>query len=61
VLKHSGILFESIFRLVNDEIHYLIPLDVQERLGIDKIIFRRTDDYEPIDPEWIANFVPWPE
>ena len=58
---HSGRMFDSIYRMVDGEIHYLISEDAQEKLGIDKIIFRRTDDYEPIDPEWIANFVPRPE
>ena len=28
----------------------------QIRLGTNEIIFRRTEDYEPIDPEWLANF-----
>jgi len=61
-VKHSGTLLESTYRIVGDEIHYLISSYTQEQLGFsDIIIFRRTEDYEPICPEWIASFVPQPD
>ena len=61
-INHSGRLLAAPYRLVGDEIHYLISTYTQEMLNInDIIVFRRIEDYEPIDPEWIANFEPMPE
>ena len=60
-LNHSGRLLSAPYRLIGNEIHYLISPDVQEKLGVEIIVFRHTEDYVPIDPHWIANFVPYPE
>jgi len=61
VVLHSGILLAGRFRLVRGKLHYHLTPHFQEELGIETIIFQRVEDYEPIDPEWIANFVPRPE
>jgi len=60
-VRHSGTLFSGTYRLVRGEIRHRTSPAVQERLGIDIIIFQRAEYYVPLDPEWIANFVPIPE
>jgi len=53
-INHSGLLLAGTYRLLRDEIHYNVSSD-------NIVIFRRIEDYEPICPEWIANFEPMPE
>ena len=49
------------YRLIENMMIYTLSPHSQERLGIETITFHLIDDYEPICPEWIANFVPRPE
>jgi len=46
--------------MIRGDIHSRMMPISQNTLDNDVIIFRRTEDYKPIDPEWIANFVPQP-
>jgi hypothetical protein len=54
---HSDMLLAGSYQLVRDEIHYRITSHFQEQLGIDTIILQRIENYKPIDPEWLANFI----
>jgi len=49
------------YRVIEEEIRYRITEPFQELLGTRNIIFQRVEDYKPIDPEWIENFVFRPE
>ena len=53
---HSGSLLSGSYRLIGGELQYMLGERSQEILGIKTIIFQLSEDYEPIDPEWIANF-----
>ena len=56
---HSGRLIAGTYRLVRDEIHYIMSPYLQEQLGVDVIVFRQVEDYEPINSYyWFPNFFP---
>jgi len=47
------------YRLMGGEIRYTLTPVFQERLGIDRIWFRRMEYYDPIDPYyWSSHFFP---
>jgi len=47
------------YRVRRGEIHYTLTPHFQELLGIDTIIFRRVEYYDPIDPYyWSPHFFP---
>ena len=48
-IQHSGMLLAGSYRIVGNEIHYRISPYAQERLGVDRIIFQLTEDYEPLN------------
>ena len=60
-VSHSGILLGGSYRVIGEEIRYRLFQESVEILGLNEIIFRRIEEYDPIDPEWVANFVPRPE
>jgi len=52
-------LLVGIYRVMGDEIRYTLTQPFQERLGIDRIWFRRVEYYDPIDPYyWSPHFFP---
>ena len=60
-ISHSGTVLVGTYRVIEEEIRYRITEPFQELLGTRNIIFQRVEDYKPIDPEWIENFVFRPE
>ena len=58
-INHSGLMLSGTYRVVGNEIHYTLHQEHIERLGINRIIFHRVEDYEPIDPYyWLPDFFP---
>jgi len=57
-VRHSGSLFAGPYNMRRGEIHSRLAPIPQNTSENDIIIFRRIEDYEPIDPDWIANFIP---
>lgn len=58
-INHSGRLLIGDYRVRRDEIHYTLTPPFQTRLRMSEIIFRRIEDYEPIDPYyWFPEFFP---
>jgi len=58
-LVAQQILLAGTYRVVRDEIHWSLFPTSQERAGVDTIVFRRVENYDPIDPYyWSPYFFP---
>ncbi|MCL2841605.1 MAG: hypothetical protein FWE05_12635 [Defluviitaleaceae bacterium] len=56
-VTRGGSLLIGSYRVIRGEIHYTLTPPFQEELGVRTIIFRRVEDYRPIDPyDWFPNF-----
>lgn len=56
-IRFSGAVLVGTYRVNGDELTYTLNETFRGRTGIDNITFQRIEDYEPLDPEWLANFV----
>jgi len=56
----SGLaLFGGSYQVIRDEIHLRLPQPFVEQFGTQTIIFRRVEEYDPIDPYyWFPHFFP---
>jgi hypothetical protein len=58
-LNFFGTILVGDFRVIGDEMHYTLTPYFQEQMRVRTIIFRRIDDYDPIDPyDWFYRVFP---
>ena len=60
-ISHSGTVLRGSYRVDGKELRYTLNEPFRELVGIRNISFQYVKDYEPLDPEWLENFVFRPE